>query len=139
MAANTSPIFCGSPRASWINIGTSAVTGTDGTDANVKTVFTADATDGSKIEKVYVRHLGTNASASTIRFYVNNGSSASTATNNALVHEETLAASTISQTAASVGIVWNANLVLPAGYKLLVSAGTALAGDAKVIAVGGDY
>lgn len=139
MAANTSPIFLRVPRQSWVNIGTSAVTGTDGTDANVKTVFTADATNGSKIETVYVQHLGTNGTASTIRFYVNNGATAATATNNALVHEETLATSTISQTAAAPYLIWNANLVLPAGYKLMVSAGTALAGDAKVTAVGGDY
>lgn len=139
MAANTTPIFLGTPRASWINIGTSAVTGTDGTDANVKTVFTADATDGSKIEKVYIQHLGTNNTASTIRFYLNNGSTAGTAANNSLIHEETLAASTISQTAAAPFVVWAANLVLPPGYKLMVSAGTALAGDAKVTAIGGDY
>jgi hypothetical protein len=139
MAANTTPIFCRAPRASFVNTGTSAVTGTDGTDANVKTVFTADVTNGSKIEKVFIQHLGTNSTASTIRFYINNGATSATATNNSLVHEETLAASTISQTAAAVGMVWNADLVLPAGYKLLVSAGTALAGDAKITAVGGDY
>jgi hypothetical protein len=139
MAANTNPIFCKAPRAAFANVGTVAVTGTDGTDANVKTVFTADATNGSRIDTVYVQHLGTNGTASTLRFFINNGSSAAVAANNSLVHEETLAASTISQTAASVGMIWQANLVLPAGYKLMVAAGTALAGDAKVTAIGGDY
>lgn len=138
MAAGQSPIFCSTPRASWVNIGTNATTSTDGTGGNVATVFTAGV-DGSRIEEVYIQHLGTNSTASTIRFWVNNGATAATPTNNALVHEETLASSTISQTAASVGMIWRANLVLPAGYKLMVAAGTALAGDAKVTAVGGDY
>lgn len=139
MAAGTSPIFCATPRASWVNLGTSAIgSNTDGTNVNVQLVFTAGS-NGSKIEDVYIQHLSTNATASTIRFWVNNGSTVATATNNALVHEETLALNTISATAASVGMIWRANLVLPAGYKLYAGAATALAGDAKVIAVGGDY
>jgi len=139
MAANTTPIFCKQPAVSWIALSTSAVTGTDGTDANVKTVFTADATNGSKVETVYVVHSGTNSSATVIRFWVNNGSSAGTATNNSLVHEETLALNTISQTAASVPVVWQANLLLKPGYKLLAASGTAISGGVQVTAQGGDY
>lgn len=138
MAANINPIFGLTPHVSFVNIGTSAVTGTDGTDADVKTVFTA-AAEGSRVDDIYIEHLGTNSTASAIRFYINNGSSSTVATNNALFHEETLAANTLSQTAASIGVRFAANLVLPAGYKILVSSGTALAGDAKVTAVGSDF
>lgn len=139
MAANTSPIFCKQPRASFVDLSTSAVTSTDGTDANVKTVFTADATNGSKVEDVFVVHKGTNSSATVVRFWINNGSTAGTATNNTLVYEMTMALNTLSQTAASTPGVWRANLVLPAGYKLLAASGTAIAGGMAVTAVGGDY
>lgn len=139
MAANTNPIFILSPSVQFNNLGTNAETSTDGTGPNVKLIFTGDATNGSKIERVIVRHLGTNSTASTIRFFVNNGSTVGTAANNSLVHEETLAASTISQTAASTPITWYADLVLPAGYKLYAASGTALAQDAKVTAIGGHY
>lgn len=139
MAANTSPIFAGKLNVQWATLSTSAVTGTDGTDANVRTIFTADATNGSKVETVYIRHLGTNASATVVRFWLNNGSSAGTAANNSLIWEETLALNTISQTAASVPVTWAANLYLKPGYKLLAASGTAIAGGMAVTAQGGDY
>lgn len=139
MAANTTPIFSKAPRASGIALSASAVTSTDGTDANVKTVFTADATNGSKIEDVYITHTGTNGTATVIRFWLNNGSSAGTATNNFLIHEETLATNSLSQTAASVQVYFKANFVLPAGYKLLAASGTAISGGVTVVAMGGDY
>lgn len=137
MAASTSPIFLKSTRASWIQTSTSAVTGTDGTDANVKLVFTSDATNGSKIEDVYMQISATNV-ATILRFWINNGSTPGTAANNSLIHEETFAANTISQTAASIANLWRANLVLAPGYRLYVAAGTATTAI-NVTAVGGDY
>lgn len=137
MAANTAPIFSKSARASFVSTGVNANTAFDGT-GTVATVFTADATNGSKIEDVYLNHLGTNI-ATVVRFFINNGSTNTTATNNSLVHEETMAANTASQVAASVPNIWRANLVLPAGYKLNVTIGTAIASGIQVTAVGGDY
>lgn len=137
MAANTSPIFLKAPRVSFVQTSSSAVTGTDGTDANVKLAFTADATNGSKIEDVYIQLSGTNL-ATTVRFWVNNGAAVGTATNNSLIHEETMPANTISQTAASVPVYWRANLVLPAGYRLYVACGTATTA-LNITCVGGDY
>lgn len=137
MAANTVPIFIQTPRSSWSTLSSSAVTGMDGTDANVKVIFTADATDGSKIETVYIQPTATNT-ATVVRFWVNNGSSAGTAANNSLVHEELVVANTIAQTTAAVANVWAANLVLPAGYKLLAAQGVAT-GVMQVTAHGGDY
>jgi hypothetical protein len=137
MAANTSPIFLLRPRASWVSTGVNANTALDGT-GTVATIFTADATNGSKIEEVYLEHLGTNV-ATVVRFFINNGSTNATASNNTLIHEETMAANTLSQTARAVDIVWRANLVLPAGYKLNVTIGTAIAAGIQVTGVGGDY
>ena len=73
MAQNTSPIFLGVAKVNFSDLSASAVVGTDGTDANVKTVFTANATYSSKVEDVYVVHKGTNATATVVRFWINNG------------------------------------------------------------------
>lgn len=137
MAANTSPIFLKQPKVGFNQTSTSAVTSTDGTDANVKLIFTADATNGSKIEDVFIQQSATNV-ATILRFWVNNGSTVATATNNSLIHEETFAAFTLSQTAASTFNIWRANLVLPAGYRLYAAAGTATTAI-NITAVGGDY
>lgn len=139
MAQNTAPIFLGVAKVNFADLSTSGVTNMDGTDANVKTVFTAHASYSSKIEDVYVVHKGTNASATVVRFWINNGSSAGTATNNTLMYEMTMALNTVGQTAASIQGTWRANLVLPAGYKLLAASGNAISGGMAVTCVGGDY
>lgn len=137
MAANTTPIFLKQTAIQYITTGVNANTALDGT-GTVATVFTADATNGSKIEQVTLQHLGTNI-ATVVRFFVNNGATNATAGNNALVQEFTMAANTLSQTAASVPMVWAANLLLKPGYKLNVTIGTAIAAGVMVSAQGGDY
>lgn len=137
MAANTTPIFGKSVRSSYLTTGTSANTNLDGT-GTVATVFTADATNGSKVESVYLTHLGTNV-ATVVRFFVNNGSTNATASNNALVQEVALAINTLSQTAASTQAIWQANVYLPAGYKLNCTIGTAVAAGVMVLAQGSDF
>lgn len=137
MAANTSPIFNKTPRQSFLTTGTTANTLFDGT-GTVATIFTADATNGSKIETVNLWHMGTNV-ATVVRFFINNGSVNSVAANNALVEEVAMAAYTATQTTSSTPVVWNANLYMPAGYKLNVTIGTAVASGVMVSAQGGDY
>lgn len=136
MAANTNPIFCDSPRASWIATGTSANTALDGT-GTVATVFTAGA-DGSKIEKVIVQHLGSNVD-SVLRLFINNGSTNATASNNALVYELDVDANTLSQVDVAARYEIALDLQLPAGYKLNCTIGTAVAAGFMVSAFGGDY
>lgn len=137
MSANTTPIFLKQPNISYVTTGVNANTALDGT-GTVATVFTADATNGSKIENVYLWHLGSNVST-VVRFFVNNGSANSSAPNNALVQEFTMAANTLAQNIASTPQVWAANLVLKPGYKLNVTIGTAIAAGIMCAAVGGDY
>lgn len=137
MSANTTPIFVKQPNVQFISTGVNANTALDGT-GTVATVFTADATNGSKIENVYLTPMGS-AVSTVVRFFVNNGSTNATATNNALVKEITMAANTLTQNAASVQQVWPANLVLKPGYKLNVTIGTAIATGIMIAAVGGDY
>lgn len=136
MAAGTSPIFVDTPRNSGITTGTAANTNLDGT-GTVATAFTAGA-DGSKVEQISFLHLGTNI-ATVVRVFVNNGSTNATAANNTLVFETTMAACTVSQVAASVPVIWYANLILPAGYKVNVTTGTGIASGVMVTCQGGDY
>lgn len=136
MSANTTPIFVGTPRNSYLTTGVNANTALDGT-GTVATVFTAGA-NGSKIETVNLWNLGTNV-ATVVRFFINNGSTNATAANNALVQEFTWAINTLSQTAASVPVAWQANLYLPSGYKLNCTIGTAVAAGIMVGCQGGDF
>lgn len=145
MAANTIPIFPVTPNVSWGNLA-AANTAKDGT-GTVTTVFTA-GTNGSKIDQIKVRALGTNV-ATVLRFFVNNGSSNATATNNSLIHEVTVAATTLSEVAAltdnDITITKNSGEVicpipyLPAGYKINCTIGTAVAAGLQVTVHGANY
>lgn len=136
MAANTTPVFGLTPHVGFVTTGTSANTNKDGTGV-VATIFTAGA-NGSKIDRVFLQHLGTNV-ATVLRFFVNNGATNSTATNNTLVHEEAFASWSNSEVAASTSTVWPANLILPAGYKLNITTATAIASGIQASAEGSDF
>lgn len=136
MPANNNPIFVLTPKNWFSSTGTGANTALDGT-GTVVTVATAGA-NGSKITRVRLTHMGTNV-ATVVRLFVNNGSTNGTAANNALVYEYTMAANTLSQTAASTAADIPLDLVLAAGYKLNVTIGTAVAAGVMVHAEGGDY
>lgn len=145
MPANTSPIFPLTPKVAWATI-TAANTAKDGT-GTVSTIFTAGA-DGSRIDQIKVRALGTNV-ATVMRFFVNNGSTNATATNNSLIHEVTVAATTLTETAAlvdnNVTITVNTTETvvpipyLPAGYKINATIGTAVAAGLAITVHGADY
>lgn len=139
MAANTAPIYSKVGDIQWATLAT-ANTAKDGT-GTVGTVFTADATNGGRIERITVRALGTNV-ATVLRLFVNNGSTNATAGNNTLVAEITLAATTLSEVAAlidpAVGVV-DFPLVLPPGYKLNATIGTTIAAGVQVTGIGGKY
>ena len=137
MVANTAPIFSKQAHASWVNGLTAANTAKDGT-GTVDTVFTADATNGSFLQKLIIRPRGTNV-VSVLRVFLNNGSTNATAANNALIAEATLTATTNSETAAIQGTEISLNMPVPAGYKINVTLGTAVAGGYVVTAVAGDY
>jgi hypothetical protein len=136
MAQNTTPIFGLTPHTAGITTGTAANTNKDGT-GTVATVFTAGV-NGSKIDRVFLQHMGSNT-ATVVRFFVNNGSSQSVAANNYLIHEEALASWSNSETTASTSTIWPANLILPAGYKLNVTIGTAIASGIMCTGEGSDY
>ena len=147
MAQNTAPIFPGVPEVTWVS-GAAATAGTPGLTANIAKdaasgtiygpIFTADATDGSRLDFIKVRALGTNV-ATVIRIFINNGSATTTAANNTLYLERTLSATTVSETAEQPDIILPLNISLPAGYRIYATFGTAVAAGFHLTAVGGDY
>ena len=145
MSANTIPIFPNAQNVSWGTVAT-ANTAKDGT-GTVVTIFTAGV-NGSKIDQIKVRALGTNT-ATVIRFFINNGSANSTPANNTLIHETTIASTTLSETAAladnDITITKNTTETvvpipyLPAGYKVNITIGTTVAAGLNVTAIGSNY
>lgn len=146
MAANTAPIYSRTPDIQWGatdgNGGSAgplktANTAKDGT-GTVLTVFTADATEGGRVEKIRIRPAGTNV-ATVLRVFINNGSTNATVANNVLFTEITVAATTLSETAALAETEITIALPLPPGYKLNVTIGTTIAAGVFVSAIGGKY
>jgi hypothetical protein len=136
MAANTSPIFTLLPEIQWANAA-AANTAKDGT-GTVATAFTADATNGGYVERIVFRPLGS-VVATSVRVFVNNGSTNGTAANNSLIADVTLAATTNSEVAAIAGIEIPLRFGLPPGYKILFTLGTWSTGSVQGTVFGGDY
>jgi hypothetical protein len=137
MPANTSPIFSVQPDIRWSGLVVSANTTTDLTSGTIYPVFTG-GTNGSYLQKIRFRHLTTNV-ATVARVWINNSSTTGTATNNTLWDEITIAANTVSQTAAAINYELPLGFALPAGYIIYVTLGTGIAGGLKVTVIGGDY
>ena len=149
MAGNSDPIYSKVGDIQWS--GTSAlfasamtagnVSSFDGTDANVKQIFSADATNGGFVQRVRAKCCaltGTSA-ASVLRIWINNGSTNATAVNNVLVGEVGLPAVTNTIVAATPDVELTLNIALPAGYKLYAGLGTAVTTGWAVTTIGGKY
>lgn len=141
---NLDPIFCKIPDIS-NNVGfglnqliTAAANDYTGAGANNSLVFTADAANGSFIQRLRFKAVGTNV-ASVARIFLNNGSANTTASNNVFYGEVTLPATTGTATAAGMDIDYLMNFALPAGFRIYVGLGTAVAAGWIVVPVGGRY
>lgn len=143
MPANIDPIFTkvgdiGATSAG--AIGTSIVSDYDGTGANNVLVYTADATNGSYVNRIRLKARGTNA-VSVARIYLNNGSTPGTAANNWFLGEISLPATTASVTAATPDVDYPINVAVPPGYRIYVgiSAASALASGWAATPIAGKY
>lgn len=144
MAGNSTPILSKVGVITWGTIA-AANTAVDGT-GTVVTVFTADATNGGRVDRLRIKPLGTNV-VTVMRVFINNGLTNATPANNILYGEVTLPATTITQVAALADTDYNLSssidlfggLVLPPGYKLNVTLGTLVAAGFAVSGVGGSY
>ena len=131
MAANSLPIY---GRTSDLQIGgavigSSANTATDGTGANTYLIYTADATEGSFVQKVTLKPISTTA-ATVARLWVceDTGTftagTTNTAANTSLLAEVAVAAWTASNTLASPAYEIALNVPMIASTKLLMTFGT---------------
>jgi hypothetical protein len=137
MAINTTPIFSKKGDIQWPPAALAAANiAKDGTGV-VATAFTAGA-DGSFVQKIVARSLGSNV-ATVLRIFTNNGAVNSVAANNSLIAEMTLPATTLTETAAQPPYELALNFALPAGYRVLCSLGTAVAAGYDVTVFGGSY
>lgn len=138
MAGNTSPIYSAKGAIGFSDAAVSAANTTkDLTSGTIYLCFTAD-TDGSYVERIRFRALGTNV-ATVARIWINNGSTTATATNNRLWDEVTLSATTLSEVASLVNYEVPLGFVLPNGYRLYVTIGTAVAAGYHATVIGGSY
>ena len=115
---------------------TAANTAKDGTGA-VSYIYGPENTD-TYIDRVVLRPVGSNV-ASVARLFINTGETHSAVKNNILFAEKTLAATTLDEAAAFADNVIVMDLWLPAGYRLFVVLGTAVASGYYVTAVAGEY
>ncbi len=141
MPANTQPIFSTLGSIQWGAAALAAAnTAKDGT-GTVVTIATGNNTGnnaGNFLQKLAVRALGTNV-ATVLRVFINNGGVNTAAANNTLIAELTLPATTLSEVSAQPDYVLPLNFVLPAGYKINATLGTAVAAGFQVSVIGGQY
>ena len=160
MAVTATPIFAQTPNAGAMNCilstaltNTKAFDGTDTAGTALALAYTAGA-NGSRIDQVQIKFASTNgatasgtSNATVIRFWINNGATNTTATNNSFFGEVALPATAVTALATSANTVYYLTLPpgglnLPATYRLYAGSTVAAGGTAiafQVNAVGGDY
>lgn len=144
MAANTSPIYSikgdvSANDSTTMPLNLTTATGDyTGVSANHVLVYTADATSGGYVRKLRFVAAGTNV-ATVARIYINNGSTNTTSTNNSLIGQISLPATTASNTAATVEPEYPLEMALPPGFRIYVGIATTVAAGWSVTAVAGQY
>ena len=156
MTMTATPVFPQTPNQGVMNCilstamtNTKAMDGTEAAGTALALAFTAGA-NGARLDTITVRYTATNGStatgtsaASVIRFWLNNGSANTTATNNKLIGEIAMPAQTV--TALATGTMPEYTKMLgisiPAGYTIYVGSTVAAGGVLAFLAdvVGGDY
>jgi hypothetical protein len=128
MAANTNPIFPLNPRCAGTTL-TSAATEKDGSTA---ASLLAAGANGTRLDKIVAKSIGTNV-ATVLRVFVCGTGM------NTIIREQSIAASSASETEALAEYVLTFDESIPSGATLKVALGTAVSGGIQVTAFGGDY
>lgn len=138
MAANANPLFPLTPLLPTGQTLTAANTAKDGT-GTVATLYPAAGSFGANALKIVGCPMGTNT-PSVARAFANNGSTNATAGNNILIGEIALPGTTLSEVGKQERYELELNMPIPAGYKINICLGTAVAaGWAFHLAGGADY
>ena len=136
----TNPLFTLTPNIGIGQLTSASSTNTLATGAAL--IFTA-GTNGGIVTEVRIKMIpGTATSATAFRLWLNNGSAAGTATNNALIAEYTVPAFTNSQTAANVDYflpMQRTGIALPPSWTMYAQIGTYTTGTFMITAIGGNY
>jgi hypothetical protein len=160
MAVTSTPIFCQTPNVGALNAivntamtNTKAFDGTETVGTAMALVFTAGS-DGSRVDQIACRFASTNGAAASgtsnnvvVRFWINNGSANTTATNNIFLGEVALAQATVTAGATSGLPVYYLSLPvnglnLPASYRIYGGLAGSPGGTNLAIAMsafGGNY
>lgn len=117
---------------------TAAATDYTGIDADYSLCFTADATNGSFVQRIRFKSGGTNV-ATVARIFINNGSTPGTASNNQFYGEISLPATTAIATAATVEIDYPMGFALPATFRIYFGLATAVSAGWVATCVAGNY
>jgi hypothetical protein len=108
-----------------------------GISANHVLLHTAGS-NGSFVQRIRCTAEGTNT-ASVLRIYLNNGSAQTTATNNTLIGQISLPATTAINTAATVEIDYPLGFAIGAGFRIYVGVGTTVAAGWMCVCIAGQY
>lgn len=139
MSANTAPISPIAPNPGFQSVAPILNGDVSYTAPAVSSSFFTAGINGARVNRVRVQPLGTNV-ATVLRIFLNNGGSFAIPTNNTLIAEITMPATTATQVAALGSQDVYVNTVLKGGYKLYYSLGTTVAAGFAVTALdGGDY
>ena len=137
MAQNTAPIFTQTPN---IGIGSILVSNSvspfDMISGPSSSLFTAGPS-GSYVSKIRIKPSGSTA-ATVLRFFINSGSTTTTA-NNTLYAEISLPAITVSTTLAQNDFEIPMNIAIPGSYSIYGIASAWTAGGFKITTIGGNY
>ncbi len=137
MAANTAPIFVLTPNTGINQAILTANTTLDLTAGTIYLLFTAGA-NGSWIDEIRMKSKGTNI-ATLIRFWLNNGATTGTATNNVFFEDFSTPATTASSTTTQPTFFLRGPRTLPASWRLYATVVTGVAAGFDVTTSGGDY
>jgi hypothetical protein len=111
-----------------------ANTSKTGTSGTIAWVYQNDTEQGVYVDRLVWRAVGTNIQ-SVGRAFFNNGQPNTTASNNSLFAEETLAATTGSETAAITPVVMDIQAWVPPGGRIFCTVGTTVASGYQITAV----
>lgn len=138
MGPNKLPVYSRVGDIQWNEAVLAANTTKDLISGTIYLVFTADATNGGRVEELRFAPKGTNIDT-IARIWINNGATTATAANNNLHKEVTLPATTLDEAVIMATIVAQLALALPPGYRVYVTLPTGVAAGFHVSAVGGKY
>lgn len=160
MAVTSTPVFPQTPNVGALNAilstamtNTKAFDGTEATGTAMALVFTAGS-DGARVDQIVCRLASTNgatasgtSSATVVRFWLNNNSVNTTATNNIFLGEVAIPATAVTALGTSALTVYSLTLPvgglnIPASYRIYAGTTVAAGGTNIAIAVsafGGNY